>query len=71
MSDRDAPPAGVDGCCAAFWKAWTSGTDNEGWGKLFSVDDREKPAAVLVGDGMPPVKFCPWCGTPVQFVEPK
>lgn len=48
---KKAPPTP---CCEDWQNALTSGTDNEGYGPLIISD--------TIGVGLPPVKFCPWCG---------
>lgn len=44
-------------CCEAMKDAQQSGTDNEAWGPLVR--------GTSIGCGLPPIKFCPWCGRPV------
>jgi hypothetical protein len=65
-------PASVstDQCCEGWAHAQHSGTDNEGYGRLlydcanpqWRVAPRTKPPEWQMGSGLPPVKFCPWCG---------
>lgn len=56
-----------DNCCETWLKAQTDGTDNEG---CYSLIHENKDATSLslwgkwqMGYNLPPVKFCPWCGT--------
>ena len=63
MSDRSRI---THRCCAAFAHAWESGTDNEGYEPLCSIalgDDRA--FVVVIGSGLPPINFCPWCGAAI------
>jgi len=47
-------------CCDAWGKAHEIGTDNEGCGELiYEIDGHSK-----IGYGLPPIRFCPWCGAP-------
>lgn len=46
-------------CCDAWAKAHEWGTDNEGHLALIYYRD-DKPR---IGSDLPPVQFCPWCGT--------
>lgn len=45
-------------CCDAWRKARQSGSDNEGWSALIHWFD----GFPCMGCGLPPVRFCPWCG---------
>lgn len=45
-------------CCNDFWHAMSSGTDNEGYGALVHYYGGD----FQIGNGMPEVEFCPWCG---------
>lgn len=47
-------------CCDAFLLANMLGTDNESYGCL--IYGKKRP--FMMGDGLPPIKFCPWCGAP-------
>jgi len=49
-------------CCADMLHAHESGTDNEAYGSLVCYDSKGKP---LIGDDLPPIRFCPWCGVPI------
>ena len=51
-------------CCDAFDKAQTAGTDNEGWAALV-YRNYQHPGAALIGLGLPPIAFCPWCAAPI------
>ena len=46
--------------CSAFLDAQKACTDNEGYGALI----RAWNGSWLVGCGLPPIAFCPWCGKP-------
>lgn len=48
-------------CCETWTMAHGSGTDNEGYEALIS-DGR-------MGYELPPLRFCPWCGTPKSRLE--
>jgi hypothetical protein len=48
-------------CCDAFSKAMTNGTDNEAWGAAIHLD--QEGAHYKIGLGLPPLRFCPWCGS--------
>jgi hypothetical protein len=54
-------------CCVDLVTAFSSGTDNEAYGKLASAygDD---PASIHIGCELPAIAFCPWCGTPVKDI---
>ena len=45
-------------CCGSWFEAYETGTDNEGYGPLAYA----KPSGEFIGDALPPVKYCPWCG---------
>lgn len=45
--------------CDDFKKACQSGTDNEEYGALFSVDNA---GAWEVGSRLRAPRYCPWCG---------
>jgi hypothetical protein len=49
-------------CCETWAKAHESGTDNEGYGSLIAEGLR-------IGYELPPVRFCPWCGSPKESVQ--
>lgn len=55
-------------CCSDMALAFTSGTDNEAYGKLASAygDD---PSSIRFGCELPAVKFCPWCGTETRSLD--
>lgn len=50
-------------CCRAFDRAQQTGTDNEGYGRLITIDGE----IAMIGSEMPPVDYCPWCGKAVLF----
>lgn len=54
-------------CCVDLATAFSSGTDNEAYGRLASAytDD---PASIHIGSELPAIAFCPWCGTPVKDI---
>lgn len=53
-------------CCDAWAKAHERKTDNEQYGRLIHCNDETDPEYAepypTIGSGLPPVKFCPWCG---------
>ena len=51
-----------ESCCAEFLSAMCDGTDNEGYGKLISLEDGKYSA----GEGLNDLKFCPWCGANLE-----
>ncbi len=56
----------IRSCCANFAHAQEDGTDNEGWGKLidyYGANDAN------IGSDLPPIKFCPWCGTSLKDIS--
>jgi hypothetical protein len=60
-------------CCEVFAKARERGTDAEGYGEEITVTEpgyppEEYPAHYEIGHDLPPIRFCPWCGT--KFVIP-
>ena len=53
-------------CCDAFQQAFKMGSDNEGYSVLFSEYDLRsgnKDGNIHIGYGLPPISFCPWCGS--------
>jgi len=57
-------------CCASMILAHEGGTDNEGYGTLVYRPNRGPYEGRLsIGDGLPPIVFCPWCGTPLSGVD--
>jgi len=52
-------------CCDAFGQAFECGTDNEAWGSLMRHDG---DGDLSIGCGLPPIKYCPWCGRPVSNI---
>lgn len=58
MSDASKTTA----CCHEFSKATQRGTDNEGYGRLIMDWD----GVLMIGAGLAPMKFCPWCSTHVK-----
>ncbi len=50
-------------CCTTFDRAQQSGTDNEGYGRLMWVH----AGIASMGCGLPPIDYCPWCGTPIAM----
>lgn len=67
MAERgtDGTP-NLEPCCEAWAKAHEWETDNEAYAPLVHCNDEKdaKYAAPYpsIGSGLPPVKFCPWCG---------
>ena len=51
----------IEVCCDAFGKATDDGTDNEGYGRLLM--DRGNGSTWAIGCDLPPIAFCPWCGS--------
>lgn len=49
-----------EACCESWRKAHEYATDNEMY--LSLVHEAEGGAYPFIGSGLPPVKFCPWCG---------
>lgn len=45
--------------CAAFLRACEPGTDSECYGVEMGVGAEWEWG---IGTGLPPIKFCPWCG---------
>jgi len=69
-------------CCNAMTRAQEEGTDSEGFGPLVnwsgewvrkiwnhrsdcSCEDTI-PAGWEMGHTLPPIRFCPWCGTKIE-----
>ena len=55
-------------CCSDMALAFTSGTDNEAYGKLAHAYD-DAPTSIRFGCELPAVKFCPWCGTDMRSLS--
>ncbi len=57
-------------CCRAFIEALETGSDNEGYGRLISVDDDKD---WRIGGVMRSGRCCPWCGSyePIMKGEPR
>jgi hypothetical protein len=53
-------------CCETFEAATKDGTDAEGWGQLFELDDEGN---FVVSLNLLPIAFCPWCGTVIKKGE--
>lgn len=51
-------------CCRQFVKAQDLGTDNEGYFRLV-YDDAS--GNLYIGCGLPPIRFCPWCGERLEI----
>ena len=49
-------------CCETWRLAHQNGTDNEGYEALVFYDDGQ----AKIGDRLPNVAFCPWCGAAKQ-----
>lgn len=49
-------------CCSEFLRAQESGSDNEGYGRLISCAN----GLWQIGDGLPPLAYCPWCGKDLE-----
>ena len=63
---KPQPPDPVDSeihCCEDFKAARRKGTDNEGYNELIL---KGHPADWFIGDGLPVMRFCPWCGTSLE-----
>lgn len=45
-------------CCQPWQDAHEAGTDHEGYEPLIWYDGGN----AYIGDGLPMVRFCPWCG---------
>jgi hypothetical protein len=58
------PNTSILSCCRTMSNAHERGSDNEGYGALICYT-QEGPE---MGDGLPPIKFCPWCGREVVLV---
>jgi hypothetical protein len=51
-------------CCPSMQRAFCSGSDTEGYGRLCSdYGDRH----FYMGCVEQEIKFCPWCGTPTTL----
>lgn len=48
-------------CCESWEVAHHRGTDNEAYGPLILGEESLQPYP-LIGDLLPVVRFCPWCG---------
>ena len=49
----------LDCCCLDFKKAMRIGSDNIGFDTLIFIQD----GSAQIGYGLPPISFCPWCGS--------
>ena len=56
-----------ESCCAEFSRAQRDGSDNEGWCALMGKDVY---GGWIIGDDLPPIRYCPWCGKPVTTTPP-
>ena len=52
-------------CCEDFEKAKQDATDNEGYEPLLYVDNEDGKTKIGY-DRLAPIRFCPWCGTPIS-----
>lgn len=50
-------------CCDPMKNAQQDGTDSEGWQSLIEMFDN----GFEMGLGLPPILFCPWCGTKIEY----
>ena len=50
-------------CCKSMADAFESGTDAEGYGPCLRISDDE----VIVGIELPPISYCPWCGSRIAW----
>jgi len=57
MKDDLAP--GYKYCCDEWLNSHGTGTGNEGYNYLVTYYKSGFPE---IGYGLPPVRFCPWCG---------
>ena len=55
-------------CCRDMAAAFLPCTDNEGDGRLARCYD-DTPTAIYVGCDLPPLRFCPWCGTKLETLS--
>lgn len=51
-------------CCPSMVRAFHSGSDNEGYGRLCSDFGGRR---FFMGCVEAEIKFCPWCGTPTAL----
>lgn len=63
-------------CCDSWAKAQEDGTDHEGYGPALVTSttlppDYELITCLLLSEGLPDTKFCPWCGSPKEFEREK
>jgi hypothetical protein len=56
------PVSPVVSCCDDFEKARQPETDNEGFGSLIEVTWRPEVTIFTIGQDLPGLRFCPWCG---------
>lgn len=61
--DRDISMKPSHTCCAPWEAAKQHGTDSEGFSALISADDLDNTGLIRIGCDLPPVSFCPWCGS--------
>ena len=52
-------------CCAAMKRAQEEGTDGEGYMEAISWDDYPE-VGYQISAQLPPIQWCPWCGTKVD-----
>jgi hypothetical protein len=68
MVRADEPTPNLMPCCEPWRKAHEWETDNEMYGRLIHCNDetdgRHAAPYPTIGSDLPPVKFCPWCGSP-------
>lgn len=59
MTEPIPPPENEAACCDIWVKAQEAGTDNEEYGSLVCWYLNRFWS---MGEGLPPPRFCPWCG---------
>jgi hypothetical protein len=62
LEETDLPMSDLVLCCADMIKAQQTGTDGEGYGRLFIFRHGQLDA----GEHPTPLRFCPWCGQSVK-----
>ena len=50
--------------CMYFQNAMKNGTDSEGYGPLIH---QPRSGGFIMGEDLPPMLFCPWCGTSLKY----
>ena len=56
----------ADFCCDTMRMAHEQGTDNEGYEQLVWP---QEGGGLGIGDGLPLISFCPWCGKNVNATK--